>query len=76
MSAHAVDLKQAGAHLADLVEQARRGEEIVLTESGEPVARIIPISRTQSQRQFGSARGLFTMSDDFDEPLDEFDEYR
>jgi hypothetical protein len=27
------------------------------------------------QRVFGSAKGFFKMSDDFDEPLDDFNEY-
>ncbi|MEM7114729.1 MAG: DUF2281 domain-containing protein [Chloroflexota bacterium] len=27
------------------------------------------------ERQFGSAKGLITIADDFDEPLDEFQEY-
>jgi hypothetical protein len=27
------------------------------------------------QPQFGSAKGLITMSDDFDEPLEDFEEY-
>lgn len=72
MPAHAVDLKQGGAHLADLVEQAKHGEEVVLTEGGEPAAKIIPTARAKPQRQFGSARGLITMSENFDEPLDEF----
>jgi prevent-host-death family protein len=75
MPAHAIDLKQAQAHLADLVEQAKHGEEVILTEGGEPVAKIIPISQTKPQRQFGSAKGLITMAEDFDEPLDDFREY-
>ncbi len=74
MSAHAIDLQDAQAHLPHLVEQARHGHEVILTEGGEPVAKIIPIS-APAQRQFGSAKGLITMSEDFDEPLEEFREY-
>ena len=29
-----------------------------------------------SERQFGYAKGFFKLSDDFDEPLDEFKDYR
>lgn len=75
MSAHTVDLEQARAQLADLVEQAKHGEEVILTEGGEPVAKIIPISRVKPQRQFGSAKGLITIAEDFDEPLEDFREY-
>lgn len=31
--------------------------------------------RKVKERQFGYARGFFKMSDDFDEPLDDFKEY-
>jgi prevent-host-death family protein len=75
MPARAIDLKQAQAHLADLVEQAKQGGEVVLTEGGEPVAKIIPISRARTPREFGSAKGLITIADDFDEPLEDFRDY-
>jgi prevent-host-death family protein len=75
MAVQGVDLKEAGVRLTALVEQAKHGAEVVLTDRGEPVAKIIPISTAQPQREFGSARGLITMSDDFDEPLEDFHEY-
>jgi prevent-host-death family protein len=74
MSAHAIDLQDAQAHLLQLVEQAKHGHEVILTEGGEPVAKIIPVS-APAKRQFGSAKGLITMSEDFDEPLEDFREY-
>ncbi len=48
---------------------------MILTEGGEPVARIIPIARAQGPREFGSARGLIHMTEDFDAPLEEFRAY-
>jgi hypothetical protein len=35
----------------------------------------VPISVTKPRPQFGSAKGLIKMSDDFDEPLEDFEEY-
>ncbi|WP_375562499.1 DUF2281 domain-containing protein [Bernardetia sp. OM2101] len=32
-------------------------------------------TKTKKTPQFGCAKGKFRMSDDFDEPLDHFDEY-
>ncbi len=75
MGEHAIDLSQAQARLAELVQEAARGEEVILTEGGEPVARIIPINRAQRPREFGSARGLIHMAEDFDAPLEDFREY-
>lgn len=34
-----------------------------------------PTSTARKRRQCGSAKGLVWMSDDFDEPLEEFEEY-
>lgn len=65
-----IELRQAQAHLAELVHEVAGGKEVVLTEDGEPVARIIPISRAKpGPCEFGSARGQISMSEDFDEPL-------
>jgi prevent-host-death family protein len=75
MGEHAIDLSQAQSRLAELVQEAVRGEEVILTDGGEPVAKIIPINRAQGPREFGSARGLIHMADDFDAPLEEFREY-
>lgn len=75
MGEHAIDLNQAPMQLRELVRQAARGEDVVLTEAGQPVARIIPISRPRGTREFGGARGLIHMADDFDDPLEEFEDY-
>lgn len=75
MASKAVDLKQAQGRLEELVDDAVRGEEVVLTHEGQPVAKIIPITRRVARRRFGSAKGLIHMREDFDEPLEDFREY-
>jgi prevent-host-death family protein len=75
MGERAIDLHHAQTQLSELVRQAARGEDVILTEGGEPVAKIIPISRARGPREFGSAKGLIHMADDFDAPLDDFREY-
>lgn len=74
MSERAIDLTHAQQRLAELVaEAADRGEEVILSDRGVPVARIVPIPR--GPRVFGSARGFIRLTDDFDAPLEEFREY-
>lgn len=36
-----IPLQEAEGHLAELVERARSGEDIVLTDAGRPVARLV-----------------------------------
>lgn len=75
MAEHAIDLNSPQVQLSELVREAARGEDVILTESGEPVAKIIPLSRARGPRVFGSAKGLIHMADDFDEPLEDFRDY-
>jgi antitoxin (DNA-binding transcriptional repressor) of toxin-antitoxin stability system len=51
------------------------GDEVIITKSGQPGVRLVSISKHRNQRLFGSARGIIEMSDDFDEPLEDFREY-
>jgi prevent-host-death family protein len=75
MGERAIDLDSAKSQLPELIRQAARGEDVILTEDGEPVAKIIPITRAPAPRRFGTAKGLIRMTNDFDEPLDDFREY-
>ena len=71
-----IDVTEAKRDLDQLLERASQGEEVVITKEGRPLARLTaPISTsTQQQRQFGSVEGEIWMSEDFDEPLDDFEE--
>lgn len=72
-----IDVAEAKRDLDQLLERVSRGEEVVITKEGRPLARLTaPISAsTRQQRQFGSIEEEIWMSDDFDEPLDDFEEY-
>ena len=67
-----LDITQAKSDLAKLLDLAINGEEIVITQDDKPVAKISPIKRPLKR---GSAKGKVWISDDFDEPLEEFQEY-
>lgn len=70
-----VTVEQATSSLGDLVTAALKGEEVVLVQAPHSAVRLVPVEPTNGRPAFGSARGLFTMSDDFDAPLDDFREY-
>ena len=70
-----IDVDQAKSCLEELIERVARGEEVVITKSNQPVARLSAVTGTR-QRPFGSVKGEIWMSDDFDAPLDDFQEYR
>lgn len=70
-----VSLVEAAANLNDLVEAAINGEEVILLNGDRPAIKLTPIQLVKPNRKPGSAKGLIWMSDDFDEPLEEFKEY-
>ena len=45
--------------------------EIILTENGQPIARVLPVEKLSRKQLSGLNRGAMTMHDNFDEPLPE-----
>jgi antitoxin (DNA-binding transcriptional repressor) of toxin-antitoxin stability system len=70
-----VTIDEAKAHLLDLIEAALNGVEVVIAKDEQPVVKLVPVTENKPRRRAGSAKGLIKMSDDFDEPLEEFKEY-
>jgi prevent-host-death family protein len=64
-------MHEAKTNLSRLVQDVRRGKrsEIVIAVDGIPAARLVPYEKPR--RAFGLDRGLFTVPDDFDEPVAE-----
>jgi antitoxin (DNA-binding transcriptional repressor) of toxin-antitoxin stability system len=72
---HQVSLEEAKTQLHDLIDAAVGGEEVIIAKDPQHLVKLVPIVTTKPHPQFGSAKGLITMLDDFDEPLEDFEEY-
>ena len=59
---------EAKTHLSRLLRRVEAGEEFVILRGRKPVARLVPVGAPR-RREFGIDRGLFTVPDDFDDPL-------
>ena len=70
-----VSLEEATLRLPQLIREAKNGEEIVLVENELPFARVIPLLRRRPKAQFGSARGLIELSDNWDDTPEGFENY-
>ena len=70
-----INLAEALKDMPYSIEAAIQGEEIVITKDERPVVKLIPVSPDKKRLQFGSAKDLITISDDFDEPLEDFKDY-
>jgi antitoxin (DNA-binding transcriptional repressor) of toxin-antitoxin stability system len=70
-----VSVTEAAARLQELVDATIDGEEVIICIDDRPAIKLVPIESIEPRRKAGSAKGLIWMSDDFDEPLEEFREY-
>ncbi len=72
-----ITLAEASEHLDQWVEAALAGEEIVIVRDDRPVVKLARLESEQKRRpaKAGSAKGLIWMSEDFDEPLEDFKAY-
>ncbi|WP_375514535.1 type II toxin-antitoxin system Phd/YefM family antitoxin [uncultured Nostoc sp.] len=66
-----ITLAEASHNLPDLIEAALSGEEIIIIKDNQLLVKLTPVSPVKHRRQPGSAKGLITISDDFDEPMED-----
>jgi len=67
--ARVVNVHEAKTRLFKLLQRVQLGEEIVIAKAGKPVARLAPLAERVSVRKPDSAKGLISLSADFDAPL-------
>lgn len=72
---HKIALKEAELKLAELIEEAAGGQEVIIVRGDGTSFKIVPILSEKPYPKFGSAKGLIEMSDDFDEALEDFKDY-
>ncbi len=67
-------LEEAQARLPELIENLAPGEEIVITQKGQPVAKLVGSRPARKPRQPGSCKGMLTILSEGDEHLEHFKE--
>jgi antitoxin (DNA-binding transcriptional repressor) of toxin-antitoxin stability system len=73
-----ITIHEAQSQLAEIIHRLGPGEEVVITENDQPVARLLPAipEPPKKSRQLGTMRGtVLYIAPDFDAPLEEFREY-
>jgi len=71
-----IDINQALPQITQLLEIASTGEEIIITKNNQPMVKLVsiepPIKRSPL---FGSDKNIIAITEDFDEPLEDFKDY-
>jgi prevent-host-death family protein len=72
-----ITIQEAQTRLSELIHRLTPGEEVIITENNQPVARLILTAPPgRKPRQPGRLRGtVLYMAPDFDAPLEDFKEY-
>lgn len=68
---HQVSVLEAKSLLNQLIEEACRGEEVIITQDSQPLVRLMALVKPEGQRRFGSMAGRARVDDAFFEPLPE-----
>jgi prevent-host-death family protein len=64
-----VNIHHAKTHLSRLVDEAARGQEIVIARAGKPVARLVPLAIAPPKKRFGLLKGKLRVPEQFNAPL-------
>lgn len=65
-----VTIDQAETNLSQLLSRVERGEEIVISDQGVPIAKLVPVrSGSRRRSSLGMDQGKLIISDDFNDPL-------
>jgi prevent-host-death family protein len=71
-----IDINQALTEISELIEKAVDGEEIIITKNNQPLVKLVSLQPLPKRSPlFGSDKGLISITDDFDEPLEDFKDY-
>lgn len=71
-------IQEAQAQLPDLIHHLSLGQEVVITENDQPVAKLVPTRPPAGARRvpkFGTLKGTVLSMEHFDDPLEEFEDY-
>jgi prevent-host-death family protein len=71
-----IDINQALTEISKLIEKAVDGEEIIITKNNQPIVKLVSLQPLPTRPPlFGSDQGLISITDDFDESLEDFKDY-
>jgi prevent-host-death family protein len=63
-SAAQFNIHEAQANLSRLIARVERGEEIIISRAGKPVAKLVPLTRSADRRGLGPLRDAVLVAED------------
>ena len=66
---------EAKNQLSELLKAASKGEQVIIQNHEGQDFQLISLPTTVKHPQYGSAKGIVKMLENFDDPIEEFEEY-
>ncbi len=70
-----VNIHEAKTHLSKLIELVLNGEEVIIAKGNKPLVKLVLLDELLPERKIGAAKGDVFISADFDDDLEDFEEY-
>ncbi len=64
-----MNIHEAKTNFSRLLAKLDKGEEIIISKAGKPIARLIPFEERLKRRVPGSGKGRVKVSNNFNAPL-------
>ncbi|MDE2005250.1 MAG: type II toxin-antitoxin system Phd/YefM family antitoxin [Rhodospirillales bacterium] len=61
-----VNIHDAKTHLSRLIEQAAKGEKVIIAKAGKPLVRLTALEAPARPRRLGFLKGQIAVPEDFD----------
>ena len=72
---NAITIEEAQAKLPDLIHNLTPGDEVVITENDQPVAKLVGSAPEKPRPVPGRCKGMLTIVAEDEEHLEDFKEY-
>lgn len=70
-----VNIHEAKTNLSKLIKKVVNGEEVIIAKGNKPIVKMVYIEENRPKRKLGTAKGRIKIAEDFDAPLNDFEEY-
>ncbi len=65
------NIQEAKIHLSQLIDSVLAGEDVIISQGGKPLVRLVPYEGASKPRTPGGWKGRIRISDDFDDESEE-----
>jgi prevent-host-death family protein len=62
------NIHEAKTQLSRIIERVEKGEQVIISRAGVPVAKVVPLPKRANRQGRGSLAGQVQMADDWDSP--------